>query len=100
VKIYSPQRHRVHRGFVQVAIVRRFSLRPAPVLSSVEGRLGGANSEQKPEEPAKEKRSETRGLGYSLATRSAGFANKELPFGLFHELAKRRRDTVGYAPRF
>jgi hypothetical protein len=92
VKIYSPQRHRVHRGFVQVAIVRRFSLRRL--------RLGGANSEQKPEEPAREKRSETRGLGYSLATRSAGFANKELPFGLFHELAKRRRDTVGYAPRF
>ena len=35
-----------------------------------------------------------------VGTRSAEFANKELPLGLFHELAKRRRDTVGLAPCF
>src|SRR3990170_5216809 len=37
VKKHSPQRRRVHRGFVQLAIFRRFSLRPL--------RLGGANSD-------------------------------------------------------
>jgi hypothetical protein len=48
----------------------------------------------------KEERTGPSDLGYRVATSSAGFANKKLPFGLFRELAKGRRDTAGYAPRF
>jgi len=45
-------------------------------------------------------RTEASGLGYSLTTKSTGFADEELLLGLFHELAKGRRDTAGHAPRF
>jgi hypothetical protein len=48
----------------------------------------------------KKELTEVSGLAYSLTTRSTGFANKELLFGLFHEIAKGRRDTDGHAPRY